>query len=186
MSEDKHCCSYTYLHLWGNKGFVFHPDGLPGLTQPHKTHTRKHRDAEVEWKKKKEMEEKNLDPCGGLCVGTGEQFVLQNSHYQHSAAGLQLAGVERSVAWPNERLIFLPFVVKMQIRAASHWKKKKSSRLLSTFPIFRKIVPLNCDNVCKMSLNYGIFLYIYICFCVQTSSLNSRFKEDKCTSVNKD
>lgn len=59
--------------------------------------------------KQKEMEEKNLDPCGGLCVGTGEQFVLQNSHYQHSAAGLQLAGVERSVAWPNERLIFLPF-----------------------------------------------------------------------------
>lgn len=44
------------------------------------------------------MEEKNLDPCGGLCVGTGEQFVLQNSHYQHSAAGLQLARVERSVA----------------------------------------------------------------------------------------
>lgn len=60
-------------------------------------------------KKGKAMEEKNLDPCGGLCVGTGEQFVLQNSHYQHSAAGLQLAGVERSVAWPNERLIFLPF-----------------------------------------------------------------------------
>lgn len=55
------------------------------------------------------MEEKNLDPSGGLCVGTGEQFVLQNSHYQHSAAGLQLAGVEHSVARPNERLIFLPF-----------------------------------------------------------------------------
>lgn len=101
-----------------NKGFVFHPDGLHGPTQPHtvrrahrRIHTHIHTNTETQKcnEKRKEMEEKNLDPSGGLCVGTGEQFVLQNSHYQHSAAGLQLAGVERSVARPNERLIFLPF-----------------------------------------------------------------------------
>lgn len=53
-----------------------------------------------------------MDPSTGLCVGTGEQFVLQNSHYQHSAAGLQLAGAERSVAQQNKRLIFPPFLLK--------------------------------------------------------------------------
>lgn len=67
------------------------------------SHTHPNRDTEVQWRKKKGKKErwrgeKNLDPCCGLCVGTGEQFVLQNSHYQHSAAGLQLAGAEGSVA----------------------------------------------------------------------------------------
>lgn len=70
------------------------------------------------------MEEKNLDPSGGLCVGTGEQSVLQESHYQHSAAGLQLAGVERSVARPNERLIFLPFLLRCRYNQLPASKNK--------------------------------------------------------------
>lgn len=114
---------------------VFHPDGHRRPPRPdiaaEKPGSRSHPNTDTQkcsGERKKRKREKramegrrggeNLDPCCGLCVGTGEQFVLQNSHYQHSAAGLQLAGAEGSVAWPNEGLILPPFFVKMQIRAA--------------------------------------------------------------------
>ena len=113
--------SRIYIYEGSNKGFVFHPRWTPRpdtaaysqkstqtYTQTDR-HTRTYTHTHTQVQKGKEIEEKNLDPSSGLCVGTGEQFVLQNSHYQHSAAGLQLAGVEHSVARPNERLIFLPF-----------------------------------------------------------------------------
>lgn len=116
--------SYTYLHLWGKQQeFCFSSRWTPrpdtAAYSQTSTQTSTHTNTRIYMhththtqqcnEKRKDTEEKNLDPSGGLCVGTGEQFVLQNSHYQHSAAGLQLAGVEHSVAQPNERLIFLPF-----------------------------------------------------------------------------
>ncbi len=112
--------THIYIYEAGNKGFVFssrwtpRPDTAAYSQTSTQTYTHTHTNTEKQKcsEKREEMEEKNLDPCGGLCVGTGEQFVLQNSHYQHSAAGLQLAGVERSVARPNEGLIFLLFLLK--------------------------------------------------------------------------
>lgn len=83
-----------------------------------------------------------MDPSGGLCVGTGEQFVLQNSHYQHSAAGLQLAGAERSVAQQNKRLIFLPFLLKCRYDQLLTAKfLAASSPLFQLFVFPQKIVP---------------------------------------------
>lgn len=88
--------------------------------RPHThTHTQTHKYTAVKRERKKDCgKEKNLDPSSGLCVGTGEQFVLQNSHYQLSAEGLQLAAVVHSVAQPNMQAYFfssLPLFVNMHI-----------------------------------------------------------------------
>lgn len=132
--------SYTYLHLWGKKqGFCF-SSRRTNLAWHSRVKSDKHTliytntETQKCSKKGKRWRKKNLDRCCGLCVGTGEWFVLQNSHYQHSAAGLQLARAEGSVAWPNERLISLPFFVKTQIWWASTcWN---SYCFHSTFPMF--------------------------------------------------
>ena len=60
-----------YIHEDGNRGFVFHPDGLCGLTQPHKirqTHTK----AETQkWSEKRKSD-------GGKKLGSLRWFVCWN------------------------------------------------------------------------------------------------------------
>ncbi len=130
-----------YIYEASNKGFVFHPDGLPGLTQPHtvrQAHRRIHTHMQTQRnrsavKKGKGWRKKTWIPAV-VCV-----LEQVNSLYSRIAITSTLqqgcSWLELNAVWLDQtRGLFFSFFVKMQIWPASHCKN--SSCLHSTFPIF--------------------------------------------------
>lgn len=142
MNEKIKPFTHIYIYEASNKGFVFHPDGLPAwhshIKPDEYTHTYTQRRAV---KKGKRWRKKTWIPavvCVLEQVNSLYSRIAITSTLQQGCSWLQLNAV-----WPDQtRGLFFSLFVKMQIWPASHCKN--SSGLQSTFPIFvfpQKIAP---------------------------------------------
>lgn len=116
MNKEMKPVTRIYIHEDGNQGFVFHPDGLSGLTQPHEirqTHTK----AETQkWSEKRKRDGgKKTWISAVVCV-----LEQVNSLYSRIAITSTLqqgcSWLELNAVWPDQtRGLFFSLFVKMQI-----------------------------------------------------------------------